>query len=265
MPSHSDAAPRYREIAQPPALRDLVACVWVSEAGGQPRQTMVLPDGCIDLIWPTGSEPFVAGPMTRPLLAHSAAGDRTLGVRFLPAVAPRLLHAAAAELLDSRAVLADVLTERNWRRVRDVVSAATDAPEAAACAGVVAALAQGAMPAHPFVEDAARWLARHPAAPVSAFFAEADCSERHLRRHFAEHVGYGPKMLQRILRLQRALWLASHPIPPPTLARLAHAAGYADQAHMTREMQTLAGQPPSVLLGNDPQSAVADLFKTPPA
>lgn len=265
MRSHSDGAPRYREIAPPPALRDLVACIWVSEAGAQPRQTTVLPDGCIDLIWSTSSKPYVAGPMTRPLLAHSAAGSRSLGVRFLPAAAPRLLHASAAELRDQQASLDDVLLARSWWRVHDMVGAACDTPTPEMCAGVIAALARDAIPAPRLVADATRWLALHPGAPVSALSAATGQSERGLRRHFVEHVGYGPKTLQRILRLQRALWLASRPTPPTSLARLAVTAGYADQAHMTREMQALAWQSPTRLLAHDPQSAVADLFKTPPA
>ncbi|MGV9612777.1 helix-turn-helix domain-containing protein, partial [Nocardia xishanensis] len=52
--------------------------------------------------------------------------------------------------------------------------------------------------------------------------------------------GYGPKMLARILRLQRALAVASAGTPP---ADTAIAAGYADQAHLARDMRELAGMP----------------------
>ena len=62
--------------------------------------------------------------------------------------------------------------------------------------------------------------------------------------------------------MQHVLWLMSRPAPPHSLASLAQAAGYADQAHLTREMRALTGQLPTTLLANNPQSAVADLFKT---
>ena len=52
-------------------------------------------------------------------------------------------------------------------------------------------------------------------------------------------VGYGPKTLERILRFQRFLMLGGD-----DLARLALDAGYADQAHLTRECTRLAGLPP---------------------
>jgi AraC-like DNA-binding protein len=60
-------------------------------------------------------------------------------------------------------------------------------------------------------------------------------------------------MLQRIVRMQRTLRLArrrartlrANPLP---LASLALDAGYADQAHMTRELRDLTGFTPRELL-----------------
>ena len=84
-----------------------------------------------------------------------------------------------------------------------------------------------------------------------------------MQRRFVEGVGYGPKLLQRILRLQLWLWLADQPRTDRALADLALAAGYADQSHMTRETHDLAGVAPSVLLANDTASStVSDLFNT---
>jgi AraC-like DNA-binding protein len=111
--------------------------------------------------------------------------------------------------------------------------------------------------------DACLWLAQRPGEPASAFITGSGVSERQARRRFQDHVGYGPKTLQRILRMQRVLWLLSRPCPPCSLAHLAQAAGYADQAHLTREMRALTGQLPTTLVAGNPQSAVADLFKTP--
>jgi AraC-like DNA-binding protein len=62
-------------------------------------------------------------------------------------------------------------------------------------------------------------------------------------------VGYGPKRLARILRLQRALGAATAPHPEGrSLARVAAEAGYADQAHFSNECLALAGAPPRDLL-----------------
>jgi AraC-like DNA-binding protein len=102
--------------------------------------------------------------------------------------------------------------------------------------------------------------------------------DRQLRRRFADAVGYGPKTLERIVRFQRFLRLAqtddaAHRAAPtiagaeaarPDLARLAFEAGYADQAHLTRECTRLAGLPPAALLasGAGPAGERSVSFKT---
>ena len=62
--------------------------------------------------------------------------------------------------------------------------------------------------------------------------------ERRLHRLGLHYFGYGPKMLGRILRVQRALRLGSAGVPAADVAQLA---GYADQAHLIRETKRLTG------------------------
>jgi transcriptional regulator GlxA family with amidase domain len=73
-------------------------------------------------------------------------------------------------------------------------------------------------------------------------------SGRHLHRSFMASVGCGPKLFQRILRFQRLLTLAKADSSAP-LGHVALSAGYADQAHMTRDVGEFAGVTPSALLG----------------
>ena len=75
---------------------------------------------------------------------------------------------------------------------------------------------------------------------------------RQLRRRCHAVVGYGPKTLQRVLRFRRFVSrIERGPAPPARtgtdLAALAAQAGYADQAHLTRECQALAGLTPAAL------------------
>lgn len=58
--------------------------------------------------------------------------------------------------------------------------------------------------------------------------------------------GYGPKTLARVLRLQRALALARAGVP---YADTAARTGFADQAHLARDVRELAGMPLGELLG----------------
>jgi AraC-like DNA-binding protein len=53
--------------------------------------------------------------------------------------------------------------------------------------------------------------------------------------------------LYRVLRFRRALTRLAETGPAANLADLAIQAGYADQAHLTRETTRLAGRPPAAL------------------
>jgi transcriptional regulator GlxA family with amidase domain len=70
-------------------------------------------------------------------------------------------------------------------------------------------------------------------------------SERQLRRRFQTSVGYGPKTVQRVLRLRRFAACAQ-----ADLARSALIAGYSDQAHLTRECSRLTGLSPTQFLSH---------------
>jgi AraC-like DNA-binding protein len=72
-------------------------------------------------------------------------------------------------------------------------------------------------------------------------------SERSLLRHTRAAFGYGPKFLQRVLRFQNFLGLLRQ-AEGPYLASLALDAGYADQAHLSRESVELSGFTPTALL-----------------
>jgi transcriptional regulator GlxA family with amidase domain len=99
------------------------------------------------------------------------------------------------------------------------------------------------------VYAAAEWLRRRPAGNLDGLAALTGLGERQLRRRFEASVGYGPKTFQRIMRFRRWLHLAeAAPSETRSLADLAAEAGYADQAHLTREVTRLAGQPPTALL-----------------
>src|SRR2546423_1333252 len=93
----------------------------------------------------------------------------------------------------------------------------------------------------------ARLRATEAPSPVAALAADLGASERQLNRRCLAALGYGPKTLHRILRLRRFLALAR--ASAATLAAVAADAGYADQAHLARDCQSLAGLPPSRLLG----------------
>jgi AraC-like DNA-binding protein len=218
----------YREWAPPPALAGLVRCVWEREVIAD-GTVPVLPDGCIDLVVREEGV-VIAGPDTRPAPTAVRAGERIQGLRFRPGAAGAALGVPAHELRDLRVALADVWGPR-----------AGEPPDLEALG---AAIARRAAPPDRAVLAAAALLARRPDAQVPAVAAHVGLSERQLRRRFADGTGLAPKAFARVARFQRALALARGGV---ALARVAADAGYADQAHLTREVRTLAGRPPSAL------------------
>jgi len=226
----------YRELPPPPELAHLVRCVWIHELRG--GENPVLPDGCTDLIVIDGAA-SVAGPDTRPVPVTHAPGAVVAGVRFHPGAASTALGVPADELRDRRVPLGAL-----WG---DAVAAAV----ADRGTGDPVALARALLGRLGGVEDpdarvraAARQLSRAPATPLPALAGAVDLGERQLRRRFAAAVGYGPKTFARVVRFRAALGLVRG---GAALAEAALATGYADQAHMTREMRSLAGVPPGAL------------------
>jgi transcriptional regulator GlxA family with amidase domain len=80
-------------------------------------------------------------------------------------------------------------------------------------------------------------------------------SERHLRRRATEALGYGPKTFARIVRFQRALALLRR--ADRSLSTVAAEAGYADQAHLTRDVTELAGETPGAIVAGSFKTATA--------
>ncbi|MEU7060647.1 helix-turn-helix domain-containing protein [Streptomyces sp. NPDC046197] len=202
----------------------------------------VLPDGCMDLLWSEGRL-LVAGPDTR---AYAIEGppSRWAGVRFCPGTAPGFLGVPAHELRDRRVDLADLWPAPVVRRLRGRIDAADD--PATALEAVALERAAEAGPPDPLL---GRIVAALDAGrPVAATADELGLGVRQLHRRSLTAFGYGAKTLARVLRLQRALALARAGVPH---AQTAIRAGFADQAHLARDVRELAGMPLGELLGGD--------------
>ena len=110
----------------------------------------------------------------------------------------------------------------------------------AAVASVAARMATMRSPDRAVQAGAVRLL--DPRQRVDRLAEDLGLSERQLRRRCRAAVGYGPKTLQRVLRLRRFLQGDR-----ADLGRAAFDAGYSDQAHLTRECRTLIGLSPTRL------------------
>lgn len=258
------AGATYREFAPPPHLRDFVVCFWRREAGEGTVARRVLPDGCVDIIWVGEREPFVTGPMTAAAEPAIDGTNAIAGVRFRPGVAPALLGVNAIDLLDRHVPLRALWTQRQYAQWERVEPGSPVAGTLATMTEAITARIRSVQEPDPFIMAATGWAVRNPSGQLTELGYLSGLSDRQVRRRFDQAIGYGPKMLQRIMRLQYLLWLASDERTTNlVLARLALQAGYADQPHMTREVAALTGvSPRQLLIGSTHESAVSDLFKT---
>ncbi len=216
------------------------AVLWIKTVDGGGAALPVLPDGCMDLIWMDGRL-VVAGPDTRAHHPGGIQGDRYVGVRFFPGTAPAWLGVPARELRNRRVELAQLWPSAVVRPLVDRIAAADD--QAAALERVVRWRAAETEPADPLIRKVVGAL--DAGWPVAAVADAAGLAERTLHRRSLDAFGYGPKTLARVLRLQRALAAARSGVP---LADTAMRAGFADQAHLSREVRALAGIPLGGLL-----------------
>ena len=195
----------------------------------------MLPDGCIDLIW-NGTSVTVAGPDTRAHVFRYEGGAELTGLRMAPGHGPVVLGVPADELLDARVSLEDLWGAATARRLSDDL--ATTGAAADVLEDVAARMRRG--------DDRDDRLIRHVVAlaragtSIRVIADEVGLSTRQLQRKSVAAFGYGPKMLVRILRLQRALQLTKD---GASAVDAAVEAGYSDQPHLSRDVRELAGVP----------------------
>jgi AraC-like DNA-binding protein len=256
----------YREFAPPLALARQLVCLWTQRIGegASPHMHRVLPDACADAVWIGEAAPVVAGPATKAVILSLPPGALIVGARFRPGWVPSFLSLPADEIADRELPLQEFWRGDAERLRQQIAAERTAAGKLRTIETVLLRRASGAArPADALAMQAVTWLARNPGGRVHALARELEVSARQLQRRLAAATGYGPKTLQRVLRLQRLLALVSTGRGLPGLAELAAEAGYADQPHMTREMRALTGLAPATLLpGRGSTLALSDLFKT---
>jgi AraC-like DNA-binding protein len=239
----------YRELAPPRDLGEHLLCRWVLRPGARRRHhDVVLPDGCMDLIWRPGRGAVVAGPDTGPAPVTRRPGATVVGVRFQPGAGAAILGLPAEELRDLRVPLAQLWGDGGRRLEQSLDETTSPEERLELMEGELRRRAAAAGRPDRLVVGAVALLRRPDPPPITRLGEELGISERQLRRRFLFAVGYGPKTLARVLRFQRMLSLARDGVSRGDLARLALAAGYADQAHMTAECTRLAGLSPGRLL-----------------
>ncbi|MGB3444600.1 MAG: helix-turn-helix domain-containing protein [Actinophytocola sp.] len=229
------------EYAERPSAHEVFVCTWsrTMPAGAPP--THVVPDACADVLWHRESgRLFVAGPDTHAHRTSLSAG-LLVAVRFQPGRAPSGLGVPSSAVRDERVDLDQLWPGDRARRLADDLAATSTVAQAERLlADSVAGLRAEWDPAVPRLMSLVRRGER-----VAAVADALGWTVRQLHRRSLAAFGYGPKTLQRVLRFDRALRLARD---GTDLASVAYASGFADQAHLARDVKAFSGVSMTALL-----------------
>ena len=216
----------YREWDPPPEWRHAVTCLWEQRVFAD-RVQRVVPDGYADLIFNADGTVDVIGVSDEVGLPVLVAGTRLFGIRLHPEAVGAAFRTDASELLNQAVPADDIFGSKRSRFLIDRAGIDT--------------WIRGIEPD----ERASRAVGLLKTHSVADTADELSVSPRQLQRSLLAEVGLAPRAFQSIARFQRFLRAADGGI---ALGRAAVEAGYADQAHLTREVGRLSGLTPSRLI-----------------
>ncbi len=246
----------YVERPPVPELAAVVRTVWIQRTGSTPYVQRHLPTGGVEIHFPIGGRPQLVGPLTGPEIEVIPEHTTIVGARFHPGTAPPL-PTVLDDLVDQRLGLAELWRSSTDRLVETMALAAKPEQALMVLQTHLVQKFRGAVPVDPLVGEAVQALMPWNPVNIDALATHLALSASQLRRRCLHAVGMSPKTLQRTLRFQgflalaQAGALASGRRGADGMAGLAVDAGYADQAHLSRECLRLTGVTPSRLLGGD--------------
>ena len=240
-------------LARAPSARlgSIVERLWrVEEPAGLASAETICPDGCSEIVIHLGDamrgqpRDLLVGQMDAPITIVPTGRVAMVGARLTPSGLYRLLPLSQDRL--ARQVLSLDSVWPAWtRQTADRIASARSADaQLDAFERSLEGLAASAPIANDSVEGALMQLrASGGTASVTRVAIATGISRRQLERRFREQVGLPPRTYARIVRFQRAF----HALGRESGAAIAARCGYADQAHLVREVRRFGGQTPSDL------------------
>ena len=187
---------------------------------------------------------FAAGLYAGPVVIDLFGASHCLQIDFTPLGARRFFRMPMSELADRMVQLDDVLGPEG-QALREKLGNVPDWSTRFVLAErfVLSRTADSPPPSTEIKLAFARMAGCNGRIAVSRLAASVGWSRKHLTEKFRAELGLGPKSVSRIIRLDRAMSEAR--CGHGGWADIAAGCGFADQAHLAREFQDLAGLSPS--------------------
>jgi AraC-like DNA-binding protein len=257
-----------RHVPIHPALGDVVADISVQrpDAPSVDDPYMVLPTpyivlgmqyrGRLHVVRETGAELLgqsgITGLQASARTFQATTETCSILVRLKPGAAFALFGQAASDLSDQHVALASLMFAAPVRALEERLQELSDGDALAATVQrfLLGCMQRAKYAPHPLVLAAtARIHAAHGALRIAALARELALSQRHFERLFLAQIGLRPKTYARLVQFD---WAMHHAARLPSWTALAHAAGYADQAHFVRSFATFTGTSPERFFAQHP-------------
>jgi AraC-like DNA-binding protein len=259
-------------IQIPPHLKPYISRIWYTE-GAAENALPIFADGYTGIIFHQSakgpgmtlggekrilSSTFVFGQTLDPIVLHTTAGCRVIGLLFHPHVIPSLFNLPAKALTDAcidmsllPAIPRTNLNEQLWNTISpeqqcDILFAYVDQ-----------LIARQQLPIDRSMQYAtSHILSTNGKVALKDLHSTLNLSERTFERRFEQFVGVSPRLFTSIARFQAAMKMLDNR-QFFKLSDIAYQTGYADQSHFIRSFKKFTGLTPLAFCRNH------SILKTP--
>lgn len=219
-------------------------------------------DDRVDVTPPTGERSMhwamLAGLHAQPALIRHDGSQHGIQISLTPASASALFATPASELASAVAPLDSLVPGGENELVDRLATAATWRARWAILDETLLRRLRAGVETNPDLEHAWSSIVNsHGSIPIAALASQAALNRQHFSRRFAQTFGLSPKVMSRVVRFERAQQMIRFPTHP-SLASVAAACGYADQAHMARDWNEFAGCSPTTWMRDEMLPFVQD-------
>lgn len=232
-----------------PWVREML---WIESAA--PRDQILLPETAFTLMLrQSGAGSINRQPLARAVLsglqqraryAGHTANSAFLIVRFTETGAAAMLRDRVDQFYGQTLTLDIVLPRTTIESLQSRLAETPD-PQQKFCLVehfLCRSIHPHAVPSAQITAAARLIRATNGHTPIAVLARKVGMSQSSLERHFSIAVGASPKTLSRLARLQHVCHLWDRGL---SLTEIAHAAGYTDQSHLTRDFRAFTDATPT--------------------